>query len=127
MPREFTRSERVSDAVQKELAILIRENIRDPRVGMVSVTEVSVSRDLAVANIYITFVGERTQEQVDKGLQALNGASGFLRKLLASSLSLRATPKLKFFFDESGHRGQRLEALIDFAVSPKNVSHNGDA
>ncbi len=69
----------------------------------------------------------RTQEQVDKGLQALNGASGFLRKLLASSLSLRATPKLKFFFDESGHRGQRLEALIDFAVSPKNVSHNGDA
>ena len=127
MPREFTRSERVSDAVQKELAILIRENIRDPRVGMVSVTEVSVSRDLAVANIYITFVGERTQEQVDKGLQALNGASGFLRKLLASSLSLRATPKLKFFFDESGHRGQRLEALIGFAVSPKNVSHNGDA
>ena len=127
MPREFTRSERVSDAVQKELAILIRENIRDPRVGMVSVTEVSVSRDLAVANIYITFVDERTQEQVDKGLQALNGASGFLRKLLASSLSLRATPKLKFFFDESSHRGQRLEALIDFAVSPKNVSHNGDA
>lgn len=127
MPREFTRSERVSDAVQKELAILIRENIRDPRVGMVSVTEVSVSRDLAVANIYITFVGERTQEQVDQGLQALNGASGFLRKLLASSLSLRATPKLKFFFDESGHRGQRLEALIDFAVGPKNVSHNGDA
>ena len=63
MPREFTRSERVSDAVQKELAILISENIRDPRVGMVSVTEVNVSRDLAVANVYITFVGERTQSR----------------------------------------------------------------
>ena len=80
------------DAVQKELAILISENIRDPRVGMVSVTEVNVSRDLAVANVYITFVGERTQEQIDQGLEALNGAAGYLRKLLASSVSMRATP-----------------------------------
>ena len=127
MPREFTRSERVSDAVQKELAILISEHIRDPRVGMVSVTEVNVSRDLAVANVYITFVGERSQEQIEQGLQALNGASGYLRKLLASSISMRATPKLKFFFDTSGHRGQHLEALIDFAVTSNTVSNNGDS
>jgi ribosome-binding factor A len=127
MPREFTRSERVSDAVQKELAILISENIRDPRVGMVSVTEVSVSRDLAVANVYITFVGERTQEQIDQGLEALNGAAGYLRKSLSSSISMRATPKLKFFFDISGHRAQHLDALIDFAVTSNATSNNGDA
>jgi ribosome-binding factor A len=127
MPREFTRSERVSDAVQRELAILIRDNVRDPRVGMLSVTEVMVSRDLAVAKVYITFVGERSRKQVNEGIEALNGAAGYLRKLLASSISLRMTPKLTFFFDESGHRGQHLEALIDFAVTSNNSSNDKES
>jgi ribosome-binding factor A len=127
MPREFTRSERVSDTVQRELAILIRDNVRDPRVGMLSVTEVIVSRDLAVAKVYITFVGERSREQIEQGVEALNGAAGYLRKLLASSLSLRVTPKLTFFFDESGHRGQHLEALIDFAVTSNNSNNDQES
>jgi ribosome-binding factor A len=117
MPREFTRAERVSDAVQQELAVLIRDNVRDPRVGMLSVTDVDISRDLAYAKIHISFVGDRSQDQIDQGIAALNGASGFLRKLLASSIKLRITPKLNFFYDESGRRGQHLSALIDLAVS----------
>jgi len=117
MPREFTRSERVSDAVQREIASLIREHVRDPRVGMLSVTDVSVSRDLSVAKVYVAFVGERSAEQIKEGLSALNGASGFLRKLLSSSITLRATPKLNFFYDETGQRSQHLDALIDLAIS----------
>ena len=117
MPREFTRAERVSDAVQQELAVLIRNNVRDPRVGMLSVTDVDISRDLAYAKIHISFVGDRSQDEIDQGIAALNGASGFLRKLLASSIKLRITPKLNFFYDESGRRGQHLSALIDLAVS----------
>ena len=117
MPREFTRAERVSDAIQQELAVLIRENVRDPRVGMLSVTDVDISRDLAYAKIHISFVGDRSQDEIDQGIAALNGASGFLRKLLASSIKLRITPKLNFFYDESGRRGQHLSALIDLAVS----------
>ena len=117
MPREFTRSERVSDAVQRELASLIREHVRDPRVGMLSVTDVTVSRDLSVAKVYVAFVGERSAEQIKEGLEALNGASGFLRKLLSSSIALRATPKLNFFYDETGQRSQHLDALIDLAIS----------
>jgi ribosome-binding factor A len=117
MPREFTRSERVSDAVQREIASLIREHVRDPRVGMLSVTDVSVSRDLSVAKVYVAFVGERSSEQIKEGLSALNGASGFLRKLLSSSIALRATPKLIFFYDETGQRSQHLDALIDLAIS----------
>ena len=117
MPREFTRSERVSDAVQREIASLIREHVRDPRVGMLSVTDVSVSRDLSVAKVYVAFVGERSGEQIKEGLSALNGASGFLRKLLSSSIALRATPKLNFFYDETGQRSQHLDALIDLAIS----------
>ena len=99
MPKEFTRSERVSDAVQRELALLIRQHIRDPRVGMVSVTDVAVTRDLAIAKVYVAFVGERSSDQIKEGLDALNGASGYLRKLLSSSITLRATPKLTFFYD----------------------------
>ena len=117
MPREFTRAERVSDAVQQEIAVLIRDNVRDPRVGMLSVTDVDVSRDLAYAKVHISFVGERSQEDIDAGIAALNGASGFLRKLLSSSIKLRITPKLNFFYDETGRRGQHLSALIDLAIS----------
>lgn len=117
MPREFTRAERVSDAIQQELAVLIRENVRDPRVGMVSVTEVEVSRDLAYAKAHVSFVGDRSQDEIDEGLAALNGASGYLRKLLAGSIKLRITPKINFFYDESGRRGQHLSQLIDLAIS----------
>jgi ribosome-binding factor A len=84
MPREFTRAERVSDAVQQELAVLIRDEVRDPRVGMVSVTDVDVSRDLAYAKIHVTFVGDHSQKEIDEAMAALNGASGYLRKLLAA-------------------------------------------
>ncbi|MBT7167660.1 MAG: 30S ribosome-binding factor RbfA [Porticoccaceae bacterium] len=117
MPREFTRAERVSDAVQQELAVLIRDEVRDPRVGMVSVTDVDVSRDLAYAKIHVTFVGDHSQKEIDEAMAALNGASGYLRKLLAGSIKLRITPKLNFVFDESGRRGQHLTALIDYAIS----------
>jgi ribosome-binding factor A len=117
MPREFTRAERVSDAVQQELAVLIRDEVRDPRVGMVSVTDVDVSRDLAYAKIHVTFVGDHSQKEIDEAMAALNGASGYLRKLLAGSIKLRITPKLNFVFDESGRRGQYLSALIDYAIS----------
>ena len=98
MPREFTRAERVSDAVQQELAVLIRDNVRDPRVGMLSVTDVDISRDLDYAKIHISFVGDRSQDKIDQGIAALNDASGFLRKLLTSSIKLRITPKLNFFY-----------------------------
>jgi len=126
MPREFTRAERVSDAVQQELAVLIRDEVRDPRVGMVSVTDVDVSRDLAYAKIHVTFVGDRDQEEIDQAVRALNGAAGYLRKLLAASIKLRITPKLTFIYDESGRRGQHLSALIDYAMSTQDIDQKPD-
>ena len=126
MPREFTRAERVSDAVQQELAVLIRDEVRDPRVGMVSVTDVDVSRDLAYAKIHVTFVGDRDQEEIDEAVRALNGAAGYLRKLLAASIKLRITPKLTFIYDESGRRGQHLSALIDYAMSTQDGDQKSD-
>ena len=97
--------------------MLIRDNVRDPRVGMLSVTDVEISRDLAYAKVFVSFIGERSQNDIEAALEALNGASGYLRKLLAGSIKLRITPKLQFSYDESGRRGQHLSALIDLAVS----------
>ena len=127
MPREFTRAERVSDAVQQELAVLIRSEVRDPRVGMVNITDVSVSSDLAYGKIFVSFVDDRDQQQIDEALAALNGAAGYLRKLLAGSIKLRVTPQLTFIYDESGRRGQHLSALIDYAVSLNKSADESDA
>ena len=124
MPREFTRAERVSDAIQQEVSVLICDSIRDPRVGMVSVTDVEVSRDLAYAKVHVTFVGEKSEEEIKGAIRALNGAAGYLRKLLASSIKMRKTPQLNFLFDESGRRGQQLSALIDYAVSSEKSQGN---
>ena len=126
MPREFTRAERVSDSVQQELATLIRSEVRDPRVGMVNVTEVQISRDLAYGKVFVNFVGDREQEQIDEAMAALNGASGYLRKLLGASIQLRIVPKLMFIFDETGRRGQHLSALIDLAISKEMPSGDAD-
>ena len=106
--------------------MLIRDNVRDPRVGMLSVTDVEISRDLAYAKVFVSFIGERSQNDIEAALEALNGASGYLRKLLAGSIKLRITPKLQFFYDESGRRGQHLSALIDLAVSKQTSVAGAD-
>ena len=124
MPREFTRAERVSDAIQQEVSVFICDSIRDPRVGMASVTDVKVSRDLSYAKVHVTFVGEKSEEEIEEAIKALNGASGYLRKLLASSIKMRKTPQLTFLFDESGRKGQHLSALIDYAVSSEKKQRN---
>ena len=106
--------------------MLPRVNVLDPRVGMLSVTDVEISRDLAYAKVFVSFVGERSQKDIDAALEALNGASGYLRKLLAGSIKLRITPKLQFSYDESGRRGQHLSALIDLAVSKQTSVASAD-
>lgn len=111
MPRTSNRLERINDQVKQELALLIREELRDPRLGMVSVIDARVSRDLAHAEIYVTVLGAEAQDAT----AALNHASGYLRSLLAKRLNLRSTPKLRFIYDASVEHGRKLSALIDHA------------
>lgn len=112
MPREFTRSERVADALQRELAQLIRQEMGDPRVALANVTGVDVSRDLATAKVHINYVEEREAAERDAGIKVLNNAAGFLRTQLAKRMQLRIVPSLKFIYDDTGRRGQELSALI---------------
>ena len=117
MPREFTRAERVADALQRELAVLIREEMGDPRVNFVNITGVDVSRDLAAAKVHVNYVEERDANACSAGVKVLNGAAGFLRTKLAKRMQLRIVPSLKFIYDDTGRRGQELSALIDSALA----------
>jgi ribosome-binding factor A len=117
MPRTSNRNYKIVDLLKKELALLIQTEIRDPRVGMVSVNAAKVSRDLAYAEIYVSFLGKNSADEVEESLQALNSAAGYLRSLLAKRINLRSTPKLKFTFDDSSIRGNYLSRLIDDALA----------
>jgi len=120
MPREFTRNDRVSDALQRELAELIRDEVRDPRLTMVNILAVEVNRDLSNAKVYVSFVGTDSEDESKEAAGVLNGAAGFLRSLLAKRMQMRTTPRLHFIYDPSSKRGQDLSALIDSAVSTDN-------
>ncbi len=110
------RRARIADQIQRELAELIRLELRDPRVGLVTVTAVELSRDQSHAKVYFTVLGpESAAEAARLGLER---ASGFLRSGLAHRLSTRSVPELAFAYDESIERGARLTKLIDEAVKP---------
>jgi ribosome-binding factor A len=113
MPKTSNRMDRISDLLKQELAQLIQNELRDPRLGMISVMDVEVAKDLAHANVFITVLGA----EVGPAVETLNKAAGLLRSLLAKNLNLRSTPKLKFVYDKSIENGRYLSALIDKAVA----------
>lgn len=114
--KEFSRTARIADFLKRELGTLIQLELRDPRIGMVSVTDAEVSRDLSHAKIYVTVMGKDSAEEAAESLAALNKAAGFLRSHVAKVNNARTTPQLRFFYDSSIDRGQRLSSLIQRAV-----------
>ena len=143
MAEMSSRAQRVADQMRREIATLIQMEVNDPRVGMVSITAVDVSKDLAYANIYVTVLnslsnngqadfdtlsepGDLDKLEVAENIKALNKAAGFLRSLLAKRLRLRVVPKLKFHYDASVERGQQLSKLIDNALAADQNQHSGD-
>jgi ribosome-binding factor A len=110
------RRARIADQLQRELAELIRTELRDPRVGMITLTGVELSRDQSHAKVFFTVLGpESAAEAAREGLQR---AAGFLRSGIAHRLTTRSVPQLAFAYDESVERGARLTRLIDEAVKP---------
>jgi len=117
MPNDFPRSHRVADFIQRELAELIRTEIKDPRVSsMVTVSSVEVSRDLGTAKVHYTIMGAQPGER-EATDNALKRAAGFLRRQLAQRMNIRTVPELRFYYDDSIERGASMSALIDQAVA----------
>lgn len=116
MPREFPRTRRVGEQIQRELAQLIREEIRDPRVGMITVSGVEVARDMAHAKVFFTLLNEQDHDPA-VSLAILNKAAGFLRHALGQRMAMRAVPQLHFHYDDTTVRGAKINALIDSALA----------
>jgi len=111
------RLRRIADQVQRELSGLLRSELKDPRVGFITLTGVEVSPDLAHAKIFFTTLGDaQSLSQTEEGLRH---AAGFLRAQLGGLLKLRVTPELHFHHDTSVEHGVRLSRLIDAAVTGK--------
>jgi ribosome-binding factor A len=110
------RGARIADQIQRSLAELIRTEVRDPRVGMITLTGVELSRDQSHAKVFFTVLGPASA--ADEALEGLGRAAGFLRSQLAHELTTRKVPELHFAYDESVERGVRLSRLIDEAVNP---------
>ena len=114
MVKNTSRARRIADQIQRELAELIRGELKDPRVGLITITDVDVSADYHHANVYVTTL--LGKDAIPAAMDGLSNASGFLRSKLARSLRTRTVPELHFVYDESVERGTRLSRLIDEAV-----------
>ncbi len=124
MAREFPRTRRIGEQLKRELAALIRAEGDDPRLGLVSITVVEVTRDLGYAKVYITWVGV-VAERV-KVLESLNRMAPEFRRRLGRILRIRTIPQLTFLYDETVERGAALSALIDEAVARDRALHRDD-
>lgn len=123
MPKEYSRSARVAEQIKRELAELIRLEVKDPRVGFISLTDVELTPDYAHAKVFFTsFKGE---EGLDAILTGLRRASGFLRRELGRRVRIHTTPELHFVYDKSVLEGNRLSVLISEAVASDQV-HEGE-
>ena len=121
MPKEYPRSDRLASKIQRELASLIQSGLKDPRLTMLSILEVQVSKDLSHARVFFSVLNAADATDC---LQALNRASGFLQREIGKSLKTRVTPRLSFVYDDTDIRGRELSDLIDSVVSSDKVKAN---
>ena len=116
MKRGQGRPQRLGDLIQREVSDLIRLEVRDPRVGMVTITSVDVSPDMSHAKIFFTVLEKDTLQDT---LAGLGRSAGFLRSQLARRIKMYTTPELRFAYDESVERGDHISRLIDSVIPRK--------
>jgi ribosome-binding factor A len=116
MPKEFSRTQRVAQQLQKELAMILQREVRDSRLGMVTISDVEVSRDLAYAKVFVTFlcIGEQTPESC---IKALREHEVHIRMMLGKRIRLRLTPEIRFHYDNTLVEGMRMSNLVTEVVN----------
>lgn len=126
MPKEFSRGQRVAEQIRRELAELIRLEVKDPRVGFITLTDVEITPDYAHAKVFFTsMTGQEGLEEILKGLRR---ASSFLRRELGRRVRIHTLPELHFHYDPSVETGNRISALIDKAVeADRRLAGDADA
>ena len=112
MAKEFSRVDRLSQHIKKEMAVILQREIKDPRLhSMITVSDVEVSRDLSHAKVFVTFLG-MDDSKVEDNLKILNDASGYVRSLIGKRIQTRIVPHIRFAFDQSLNEGIRMASLV---------------
>ena len=125
MPKEYSRSQRVVEQIHRELAEMIRLEVKDPRVGFITISGVEITPDYAHAKVFFTsMTGEA---EVPEILQGLRRAGGFLRRELGRRMRIHTIPELRFHYDRSVEEGARLSRLIDDVVRDDAARQGNDA
>ena len=129
MAKDYPRSYRVADQMQRELSVLIRTEVKDPRVpDNLTVAGVEVSKDLGHAKVFMSTFDLVADDQARAdAIDALNKASGYLRKLLGNTMRMRAIPNMQFYYDNVQEDAARLSSLIDDAVSTNTTEDDSAA
>ena len=125
MGKEFERTQRVSHFLHEEVARLLQNTVRDPRVQKVNLTGVEVSRDLSHAKVFFTLMNDASSEERAAVTAVLSKVSGFLRSELAKASAMRTVPRLSFRFDESVGRGRDMESLLRDVRHADEQLHTG--
>lgn len=125
MAREYARTDRVGQQIQKEIAVILMREIKDPRLSMTTVSAVEVTRDLAYAKVFVTFFNDK-EEEIKASLEVLTEAEGYIRSLLAKRLRARIMPHLRFVYDKSMVEGVRMSALVDQAIASDKPKNSGN-
>ncbi len=121
MPKEYGRSQRVASQMQKELAAILQRDVHNPRIGFVTVNEVVLTKDLAVAKIYITVLNAADDKTKNDNVKALNEIAPFIRHELAKRMRLRHMSELHFYYDHSFDTGMRVSELLnDLDIKPQD-------
>ena len=125
MPKEFSRSSRVVEQIKRELAELIRLELKDPRVKFVTLTDVEITPDYAHAKVFFTALeGETKRAEIEAGLTR---SSGFLRRELGKRIRIHTLPQLHFVYDGSVEQGARMSVLIEEAIRSERPAEEGTA
>ncbi|RBP49184.1 30S ribosome-binding factor RbfA [Arenicella xantha] len=119
MPKEYARSERVAQMIIRHLAVILRNDVKDPRVSSLTVTDVEVTKDLRQAKVFVTTLSD-DQVDIADTMEAVDKANGFLRRALAAVIDMRHCPSLIFSYDNSISEGARMSALIDKALNKRD-------
>ncbi|MFB6434900.1 MAG: 30S ribosome-binding factor RbfA [Candidatus Malihini olakiniferum] len=129
MAREFRRTQRLSQEMKKEIGIILQCKVKNPRIGMATVSGIKLSRDLAFAKVFVTFLNENESEHVQISIKALQDASSFIRVLLGKAIRFRIVPELAFVYDNSLVEGMRIFNLVTnvlWSDVKKQSANSGD-
>ncbi|MDG6897337.1 ribosome-binding factor A [Actinobacillus delphinicola] len=126
MAREFKRADRVAQELQKEIAVILQREVKDPRIGMVTVSDVEVTRDLAYAKVFVTFLFDNDQQYIDQAMKGLEKAAPYIRTLVGKAMRLRIVPELRFVYDNTLIEGMRMSNLVSSVVREDEKRHQED-